>query len=196
MLCVFGAASSSGEGTHWCASDRIPSPRPGSSCRRDMMQRESSALPAAELSLAALPRVGHCGPQPVGQRGRQPWLCVVATRGEKCAIVSREIGFDFEAIQKKKESEQPGRSCSVSGRVVRDLITSLILRIPGKSNANAGERRRDMPTSNFMCWLSAEHVMFLGAAVQRVPCQPHHANPGSLVVETRAGMIPGITETG
>lgn len=38
----------------------------------------------------------------------------------------------------------------------------------------------------FMCWLSAEHVMFLGVGVQRVPCHSYHANPGSLVVETRA----------
>lgn len=38
----------------------------------------------------------------------------------------------------------------------------------------------------FMCWLSAEHVMFLGGVVQRLPCQPYHANPGSLVAATRA----------
>lgn len=34
----------------------------------------------------------------------------------------------------------------------------------------------------FMCWLSAEHVMFLVVVVQRIPCQPCYANPGSLVV--------------
>lgn len=164
--------------THLCASGHRPSLHRGSSCRRGTRHPESSAWPAAGPLPAVLPQLEHCGHRPVEQLGRRPWSRVVGTAG-KLAKNFQEIVFEFEVSQKKRKVS---KEWLFYNRAARGFITSLIMRVPGNSNDNAGPRRRDIPMLKFMCWLSTEHVMFLGVVVQRIPCQPYHANPGSLVV--------------